>query len=246
MYGSTWVFMLDVSKDLQPINASHNTTSSPDGIDDAEKIGQLGTYDVLEPLVNDSDPPTKKQKLSPATKSHARQEKRDRKRKRNTGAGDEMHLHEREGGVGPFVRRFKDAEGQDEEMIDLDANAAVEDGMDVDGEDKDGDVLALMRRGEEVTDGTEKLPEATTTVQSKPKRSWPHWYTFEYNSILGISVIGPSTPDHSPEALSTLPHSEGKSEGASGSDNIEVIIVERPMYDVEQVPRFDGGQEWDV
>ena len=244
LYGSTWIFMLDVSKDLQPQYVTKtDSTGLFHGLEDAEKIGQLGRYDVLEPAVNDEGRPSEKQKVLPASREPTKQQRRDRKRKRNTGAGDDIRLHERERGVGPLVRRFRDAESEDAVMIDIDAK--LENEMDVDVEDEEeDDVLALMRREGNAESVATNQEQPTTATSSKPRRSWSHWHTFEYNSILGISVIGPSPPTADSSNLST---DGGQNiEMENQNENIEVIIVERPMHDVEQVPRFDGGQEWDV
>ncbi|KIX95921.1 uncharacterized protein Z520_08176 [Fonsecaea multimorphosa CBS 102226] len=263
LYGSTWIFMFDVSRDLLRDYPNGATSSSGQG--EVEKIGRLGRYEVVEPLIKGDGPNRKRQKLLKSAANEQRErDRRGKKRKRNTGAGDQMRLEEREGGIGNELRKFKNASGDDAEMVDLDIDNTNE--MDLDDElDEDGrqdDSLALMRRGEgapitadEVT--TDEPATGSVSVQRAPRM---YWSTFEYQSILGIEVIGstePSRPTDNDTTTTTEvaatagnkpeegdPLGENTEESSSG--NIEVIIVERPMHDVGQGPRFDGGQEWDV
>ncbi|EXJ65076.1 hypothetical protein A1O7_01416 [Cladophialophora yegresii CBS 114405] len=318
LYGSTWIVMLDVSRDFpQHQHGGHekritkgNDVSNrvvPDG--GAERIGRLGRYDVLEPVTNAAAKQSGDAHTSRTTSQHQDHD-RSRKRKRNTGAGDEIRPQERETGLGRFVRRFKNAGGEDWEMIDLDAPNShhAERGEDEDEDEADNmeldgpegaDTLALMRRGDrehehehehgtalsdpaEQTTATATATATTTALETTPgpRRPWSHWTTFEYHSILGIAVIGPApplvattaslTPLSTSKALSAVAAdsaalTNGIREGegdlstrtgtttttttntdTTASSNIEVIIVERPIYDIDRVPRFDGGQEWDV
>ncbi|KIW25581.1 uncharacterized protein PV07_08747 [Cladophialophora immunda] len=95
-------------------------------------------------------------------------DRRGRKRKRNTVAGDKIHLKEREGGIGTELRRFKNSSGDDAEVVDLDINNTTNE-MDLNDElDEDegqDDALALMRRGEEVG------KDEQTTVPVSPQRA---------------------------------------------------------------------------
>ncbi|KIW72344.1 hypothetical protein PV04_00543 [Phialophora macrospora] len=293
LYGSSWVVMLDVSKDFPQRDHGVHEESHRKGINSsnrvsdggAEKISRLGRYDVLEPVINGArlDGPATHSRDAP--KSPQRDHEQSRKRKRNTGAGDEIRPQERETGLSRFVRKFKNAAGEDSEMIDLDAEDSQLAERDEDENENDNmeldDALALMRRadrehehqpqpqhqnGTTVSDPAEQTTSAVTAIKTKTPRPWVHWNTFEYHSILGISVIGPGPPTVPPTAPSTLrsistPAADSAAltsedrgdEGKANEDaiaiantNIEVIIVERPIHDIDQVPRFDGGQEWDV
>ena len=91
--------------------------------------------------------------------------------------------------------------------------------------------------------------------------------TFRYRAIFGIGVLSDGS------SLSSSYASQGKPNGAAltngddvngdvdmdvdmntiaaaedgeRQDVLEVVIVERPMYEVPQSARFDGGQDWDV
>lgn len=243
LYGSTWLYMLDVSQDLPqeekvPVTATRIATG--------EKIGTLGGYDVLEPA-EDTRPASLE---SPTDHEHRPESGRgEKKRKRNAGAGDEMHVRYGAGGVGKLIRKFENT-AEDADMIDTQFAPEGQNGGDLEDEEEeeeDEDVLALMRRGQDDHDN------ATST---KPTRR-SHWHTFAYRSILGISVIGAGAGDapttevsHSRETDVSLSVGKGDEESAerrsNSNSNIEVVIVEREMVDVPQLPRFDGGQEWDV
>ncbi|OAP62405.1 hypothetical protein AYL99_04608 [Fonsecaea erecta] len=252
LYGPSWIFMFDVSRDLLKDHPNGVTSGSREG--EVDKIGRLGRYEVVEPLIKGGHANRKRQKLlEPAAHEQGERDRSSKKRKRNTGAGDQMRLEDREGGLGSELRRFKNASGDDAEVIDLDIeNAGNEMDLDDDlGEDeRQDDALALMRRGESGSSATEKVtPNGQDTAPLSSQRTpRMYWSTFDYQSILGIEVIG--TPEPSPPASNgfttevATTERNNIEEGSSG--NIEVIIVERPMHDVGQEPRFDGGQEWDV
>ena len=72
-------------------------------------------------------------------------------------------------------------------------------------------------------------PAGTVKTTEAVKPGPATWHTFQYRSIFGVSSLTPSM---------TV-------EGGEASSAPEVVIVERPMYDVELPPRFTSGQEWD-
>ncbi|EXJ96114.1 hypothetical protein A1O1_01240 [Capronia coronata CBS 617.96] len=250
LYGTPWLFMFDVSQDLQPVSRN-----SIDGPATGEKTGRLGRYDVLQPVdqnvlgTNDQSsseekPPGQISLLTDHTK-----DKTNKKRKRNTGAGDTIPERERQSGVGSAMLKFK-PDGDDVHMIDIDTDGVDRDSeMDADlDETNDDDVLALMRRNADATDAralSSTEPALSTASNSRPS----HWHTFAYRSILGISVIGPTPISDRDETTPSTGPSEKLGNSASPSspdENVEVVIVERSMYDVAQLPRFDGGQEWET
>lgn len=232
LYGSTWLFMFDVSQDLQ-----QEATTSTNGVDNpTAKVATLGRYDVLEP-VKDADGNSRSlPKLLKSPHGHS-QEGNKKKRKRNTGAGDAIPERQHESLLGGGIIKFKSG-GDDVEMIDVaaaDTELGGEQGSDVDDENIKS--LALMRRRQTLNDSMTNPPPTQTLEKSRPS----HWHTFAYQSILGVSVIGP--PSHA--RLSSAPLQNGD-DGVNQAENLEVVIVERDMFDVEQLPRFDGGQDWET
>ncbi|EXJ63639.1 uncharacterized protein A1O5_11400 [Cladophialophora psammophila CBS 110553] len=272
LYGSVWMFMFDVSRDLLRDDDRPKGATNDLGEGEVEQTGRLGRYEVVKHVVKGDDQNRKGQTLPELVRNEKRERHntRRRKRKRGTGAGDEIHLKDREGDIGIESRRFKDASGNDAEMIDLDTNNTANE-MDLDDEldedERQDDVLALMRRGESASAAAAEVvtDEQTTTSVSAQKCPRMYWYTFEYHSILGIEVIGPAEPSptrihitNTDTGYATIdvrtaegnkPEQDGNARGnvdENPGGNIEVIVVERPMFDVELPPRFDDGQDWDV
>lgn len=218
LYGSNWLFMLDLSQDLQQQNA---TVAPTDSSPAKSKAVSLGGYEVLDPTDG---------KRRTVGGDHA-----NKKRKRNTGAGDTIPEHQRPSGVGYTMRKFKndradvavvDMDGD----VDVDVNGAMDGDADMDDENGD-DSLALMRRRDQMQLQSVDRPDGDT-VSSKSRPT--HWCTFAYRSILGVGMIGPPPPSESSEE-------EGKKGGP-----LEVVIVEREVYDVPNAPRVGAGQEWDT
>jgi len=105
-------------------------------------------------------------------------------------------------------------------------------------DDEESERLAFMRRraeGDDEKHGQEDHDQGGRDDEAGGARRPAYWSTFEYQSILGIALIGPAEADEEEHSSST-----------SGPANLEVVIVERDMYDVDQVPRFDGGQDWEA
>ncbi|KAG9783910.1 WD40 repeat-like protein, partial [Aureobasidium melanogenum] len=240
LYGTTWVFMFDVSQDLPPHGPTSTTAANGTSTSATshEKKGKLGDYDVLEPVDGNDDTDARRKRSAQRQVSGNTKDNLSKKRKRNTGAGDVIPERERQSGVGSSMLKFKN-EGDDVQMIDIDAGPADADGGDFDetngNDDDEDDALALLRRNRE------KETEHENGAMDSASDSRPaHWHTFSYRSILGISVIGAGAADGPTDS------DDHDLSATTAEDNIEVVIVERSMYDVEQLPRFDGGQDWET
>ncbi|KAH7406029.1 small nucleolar ribonucleoprotein-like protein complex subunit [Phaeosphaeria sp. MPI-PUGE-AT-0046c] len=91
-----------------------------------------------------------------------------------------------------------------------------------DDEDESEDVsqpLAILRRGN-TQDDEQTNGDGDREAVSQPKRSSPWWHTFKYRPILGILPIGNDS-----------------------SQSPEVVLVERPSWDLDLPPRFVGSHE---
>jgi U3 small nucleolar RNA-associated protein 4 len=216
IYGPTWLFMLDMSQDLHIVY----------------RKGHIGDYDLLELVTNSQK--KRKRKV----------ENMERKAKRNTGAGDEMPLHESHAGVGKYGHKFEsgaDAERQVFSIARL-PSPASDDDMEIPSRSS---ALAAMRR-KEIDQRDESLhngdafkvngndakvksgSEEPATKKERPREPW--WITMEYRYVFGMATLG-----------------SGEDGGDDDSTKgMEVVIIERPMWDVDLPPRFDGGQDWDT
>ncbi|KAJ4374179.1 U3 small nucleolar RNA-associated protein [Neocucurbitaria cava] len=131
------------------------------------------------------------------------------------------------------MRKFQgDQEDQTSKIAWFDVNAAssstVNDGADDDIEDGSQPLASLRRT---LTEDGESLPngasEHTTEggevgeVVDQRKANEPWWHTFKYRPILGIVPISGNDNYHAPE----------------------VVLVERPSWDLDLPPRFVGTHE---
>ena len=224
LYGSTWLFMLDLSQDLPS----------------QRMVGRLGRYEVLEPLNN-----IQKKRKRPVQDALGTV-------KRNTGAGDAIDDSEAYIGIGQGMLKFQGGTPTDAQVVEMGGPSSP---MSHDEEESvpRNATLALLRRqnydkdrmaaSDDVTkplvngsaehnDGAQSL--AVSKSNSTRPRGW--WYTFAYRSILGIVPIG-QAPDQV---------DEGRSDQSTAGGNMEVAIVERPPWDVDLPPRYDGGQDWEA
>ncbi|KAI9682015.1 MAG: U3 small nucleolar RNA-associated protein [Caeruleum heppii] len=116
------------------------------------------------------------------------------------------------------------------------------------GDDSDADVeeahsdslLAKLRHGELVPQDVDMdLRQKSSQINGVPdvpedqnKDSTRFWCTLKYRPILGLVSIGGREAG------------EGEEEEGLAAGALEVVLVERPMWDVDLPPRFFGDQEW--
>jgi len=134
---------------------------------------------------------------------------------KGTGAGDAVPNHKLETGIGrKMMRVVYEEEGSTHRII-----PDTLDAMDIDEDDDDADqvsALERLRRGEDVETGEE--PEE----EGEGGKAYD-WSTLKYRPILGMCVIG---------------------ERGEDGDELEVAIVERPIWEVDLPPAYYGDQEW--
>lgn len=222
MYGVNFIYMLDMTRDLAgPGDKSENSTSQA-----LIEVGQLGDHTLqVEPdhaLVR-TDPT-----------GGAASDSKKRKRK-NNGAGDEMRRDEK---YTVKIRRVGADEAVDAGLLSPPGSVTGgDDPMDVDvdmdnnedEEDEDDNQisdLVIRRRAE---------AEAGISETTKKEKSTASWCTFQYRGIFGIRAL-------QSESQHLAVSNDGESE--TQEDVPEVVIVERPMFDVELAPRFSSGQDW--
>lgn len=165
---------------------------------------------------------------------HAGKKRKRDTPKHNSGAGDA--IPRKEAPVAK-MRRFQSDESDKtgrQKWIDVNAVRRSPDADDDEDDDADADepnpnthsLTALGRnqsqdgRGdaEDAVNGSNTSNGTTTTTS---KRSEPWWHTFKYRPILGIVPISAHDGFHAPE----------------------VVLVERPSWDLDLPPRFVGTHE---
>lgn len=226
LYGSTWMFMLDLAQDL-PLE---------------EPSGTVGMDDVQQP-----------QQSSKQNKKRKREEfEAEKLRQRGSGAGGTVPLSESYVGISNRSRRFKSLTQDDSQMIPLDEtrSAASE-------EDEESGLgvtaLAKLRRRteqplvnghtEHQANGVPSLLQETSQTnapQSKHGNQPASFISLRYRSILGIVSIGGAGDENRP--MDTEKHGDN----LDLESGFEVAIIERPLWDVDLPPRFDGDQDWET
>jgi U3 small nucleolar RNA-associated protein 4 len=230
LYGSTWIFMLDMAQDL--------VLEKP--------TEQVGIPDPPQPQQSSRENKKRKRELIEAEKL----------RKEGSGAGGTVSFSESYVGVGSHVRKFKSSKPEDSHTIQLDASSSPTSDDD-EGSRLGSTALAQLRRGEQesgqqhVVNGQAKhhingkmSPSRKTSQssahQSKTVQQPASFLTLKYRSILGIAPIGGGgDPDRDTA-------NEKQEERAALESVLEVAIIERPLWDVELPPRFDEGKGWET
>jgi U3 small nucleolar RNA-associated protein 4 len=219
LYGATWLFMLDLSRDLPG----------------PQSVGQIGRYEVLDPL---EDMQRKRRRSREDTKISV---------KRNTGAGDTIDPADASTRIGQHSWRSQAGDAKDQQLIAMEEAHVLESDSDS-GFTLQQSALALLRRKEKSgtlngpLDGdgltvVDAMGQDPTSKQHSGKgepisNDLPgSWHTFQYRSIFGIVPIGQSHPAH-------------RGKRTEAGHNLEIAIVERPTPDIDYGPRFDGGQDW--
>ena len=232
LYGSSWLFMFDLSQDFPVAEAAEACTalSSTNSVN-----GEVAT--------------NRKRKRNPG-----QGERRDLK-KRDTGAGSRVPNHELDLGISEKFRKFQGPDNEEAQWIDMEPKVTLaSDETDEGGEERESPVtesaLVSLRRGlgdGAHTDGHaadvmnadgEDVPDSDELIRPmRPPSNPAHWHTYKYRPILGIVPLGGG--DESEVDIMV-----GGGDSDESTRGIEVALVERPLWDVDLPARFYGDQEW--
>ncbi|KAJ5574244.1 uncharacterized protein N7459_008671 [Penicillium hispanicum] len=226
LYGTSWLWMFDLLQDFP----------SPEDI-----------------KADETKPSTQLVKQSKRKRDPSEEDYNDRK-KSNTGAGDQIPRSQMAIHLGTKVRKIVGSDESQGVWISLDQERPPVSGEDQEAYEYDETfaadneaALAGLRRGDgnAATNGTPQKAShkgkstsgtngdtdtskdqlvATNGTSSQPARRW--WHTYKYRDILGIVP------------LNTLPGGDPEDQDQSSSGNLEVAVVERPMWDVELPGRY--------
>ncbi|CAI7594605.1 unnamed protein product [Penicillium manginii] len=211
MYGTSWLWMFDLLQDFptpEEMEAEESKSSNQ--------------------LIKAS-----KRKRDPL------EEEEDNRKKPNSGAGDRIPRSQMDIHLGSKVRKIVGSDESQGEWISLDQERQRVPGEDDESYDYDETfvagndaTLARLRREDgpalengtpqkgtskgKVADTPKKSQVTTNGISSQPTRRW--WHTYKYRDLLGIVP------------LSSL---SGDDEEQGPSENLEVALIERPMWDVE-------------
>ncbi|KAI9715235.1 MAG: hypothetical protein M1812_006045 [Candelaria pacifica] len=217
LYGSAWLWMFDLSKDLP----------------------QPETQAIVGSEVTEDQSGNSKRKR----KRHVDDE--GGSQKHTSGAGSKIP-DDKVSGLGRKMRKIMGPEEGDQEWISLDAPRESSS-----AEDEDDLALSRLRRGTDsngvkingITDESDNqetsLPNGVDEESKTDRRESPAWWhTYKYRPILGIVPLGGGDVNN-----------ETREEGdravvERAFGGLEVALIERPMWDVDLPPRYQGDQEW--
>ncbi|KAF7718414.1 Uncharacterized protein PECH_008367 [Penicillium ucsense] len=220
LYGPSWLWMFDMQQDFP----------SPE-----EFKGK------------DEEPSQQLVKASKRKRDPFDDDENERK-KPNSGAGDKIARNQMDVHVGTKVRKIVGNDESQSEWISLDQERTrnVEDDEAYEYDENfaasNQSALARLRREDgpapELStpqkkgkslglNGTINTPTKSVApaggAVSQPARRW--WHTYKYRDILGVVPLGGGLNDDGEESQSL-------------GDNLEVAIIERPMWDVELPGRY--------
>lgn len=222
LYGPNWVFMFDLLQDF----------GRPNGDGETHKTA----------LQNSNSSLGKRKRLGEP----------DEKTTRNTGAGDATRESERYSRLGPTMKEYVNA-GKQMQSVDV-VRQRTPSLNGEDDEDPSGDLaLARLRRYADDADVTledlgaraslqvngvesSRTNKADASETSTVPRAW--WHTYVYRSIYGAVPIGDT------EFCQDWMNADVAVGSLEPRPNLEVVLVERPEWDLELPPRYDDGRDW--
>ncbi|KAL1629644.1 U3 small nucleolar RNA-associated protein [Diplodia seriata] len=213
LYGSNWLFMFDLATDFS------DGSSGSDGVTN----GGGG-----------AESPLKKRKRGPAAED-------DALRKHTSGAGSKMPTREIEGAG----RKYRKITGTDAaSWVELQQGQEASEEEDDDEADsaetaqyEGSNALAILRRG--VSEGGDQTNDEADEGQLSALQRKSHWHTFKYRPVLGLVPISHDGGEGDAAAAKS-----GKAKsGAAPAAPLEVVLVERPTWDLDLPPKFVGVHE---
>jgi len=232
LYGSSWLWMFDLSKDFpRPKEPLQETQQKPE--EDDVAIGS-----------NSKNKRKRKREAKGAPKVVPEPGKQD------SGAGNKIPISEMGVGIGRRFRRTDGPEPDSSRWITLDQEYSAD--SDDDDNNVGGSALLDLRRGTaevgELSNGVEEdavstqgganAPRDMTPSKRRINSGVPHWCTYKYRPILGIVPLGRGNEGGDQDA-------ELDGDDDELAKGVEVALVERPPWDLDLPPRYHGGQEWD-
>ena len=224
LYGSSWLWMFDLSDDLQP---------------DIEFINQVRDENLA--IDSPSTPGAKKSKRKRGLEDLTI----GKVRKFNTGAGGNIPEWELGIGIGQKFRKIDGPEASDSQWISADLE---QDQASDDDDAADLTTLISLRRGSGGNSPvTNVFSGDTATIDEssgEPQRghggiygTQPYWGTHRYRDILGIVPLGNGLWKCD-DGVEQGPEDDQSPRG------VEVTLIERPIEEVDLPPRYYGDQEW--
>ena len=232
LYGSSWLWMFDLSKDFPRHGESQNGSQKQSEEDEAT-ITVHGTN-------------KRKRNQGTGIMQHNIREPG----KQDAGAGSKISDKELGVGTGRKFRRTDGPEPDSSHWVSLDREY-IPGSEDDDDDYVSGSALLDLRRetvepgrlsngfakhtvcrhGRANTNGDTRL------ISSNTNTGIPYWSTYKYRPILGIVPLEGDLRDEDEDGGVDRADDES-------TQGLEVALIERPVWDLDLPPRYYGDQEW--
>ena len=222
LYGVSWLWMFDLSRDFPPLEDQPNKQGRL-------KNGDVGAKSLKRIRTNDSE-----------------DEGRGQRPRLDTGAGSKVPTSELGVGIGRKIQRIDGSEAVNSRWISLDGEQSIGSDEEEDYVLSNESALVSLRRGrdedhaangdsgDELDVDGETSPNDKTGVARRADNK-PYWHTFKYRPILGIVPLG---------SFSDEEEDEKDNADDDTIKKVEVALIERPLWDVDLPPQYQGNQEW--
>ena len=219
LYGSTWLWMFDFSRDLDPL------------ADDSQAVG--------ENTVPGHRKARKRKRRADTDSPHSSSE---RLRTRDSGAGSRIPEAEINLGVGGRLRKIDGAWPENSQLVDMGRERAASESEE---DDAEAHTIPVKQRRAD-TSGSPDGNVSTKEVDPihgdahpvvRTSLNPPYWSTYMYRPILGIVPLNGRN-------IEGINGTDQCYRDDPDEDCIEVALVERPIQDVDLPPRYHGPQDW--
>ena len=214
LYGTSWLWMFDLSRDLQKQEDTESKALLMNG------EGQTKQLKRKRPDDTEDDKDTTRPRY-------------------DTGAGSKKSRSQLGLGIGTEIRKI---EGNGKErVISLarepeDSSESEDDDNLVLAKEDDSALVSLQHHAEDGSQSPHDHEEGQPDGEGMPTRP-SHWHTLKYRPILGIVPLGGESDDEAADE-----REDDSDEGSPRG--VEVALVERPLWDVDLPPQFYGNHEW--
>ena len=228
IYGSSWLWMFDLSTDFPvEVEAGNEAICNDDATKENHMRGskrKRGTDDMKE---------------IPKGGTH------------NTGAGGKTIDSELSIGIGRKFRKVNGPELDQGRWISTEGDQPPALERDDDQADQGSSMTCLRTETDRKAwadrhatgelkpvdvERSEDIDDMQLARRHTPA-SPPYWFTFKYRDILGVVPLGDEDEGEGKRGLTSV-----DDELPGG---VEVVLIERPIWEVDLPPKYHGSQEWD-
>ncbi|KAI9825031.1 MAG: U3 small nucleolar RNA-associated protein [Phylliscum demangeonii] len=209
----------------------------------------LCAFDLSSNATVEAAPPTTGQRVH---EENGRKRKRSRSPEHTSGAGSRIPGWKRVAAIASTMRTFQGPKDDTPALLPLE----LRDDAGHDDDDAEGDVArrsagARLRHAADAgqhggaQDERSSGPGSHDTTDRRPRDRAAIWHTFRYRPILAIVPIADPVNADPEQAMANGSEAGGLERGRGGEHGrkLAVALVERPLWDVDLPPRYQGDHE---